>query len=1291
MMNIHPEFDGIINIIPDLLFEVDNNGTILNYHSHSAELLVSKPEDIIGKTFFELLPPHSANICQMAINEALEIGISTGMEYMLSLPQGDFWFGITVSPLNYDLGQIRKYVFLVRDITIQKQNEIELKKINRIHAIINQINNLIIRAKNRLELFEGVCKIACDFGGFRMSWISIINNETNIITPLTYYGYEHGYLEAIQKISVLNKLFGKGPTSLSALKGKPFYSNNIATDSIMEPWREEALKRGYLSAIALPIKERNITIGTLNLYASEIDFFSNSKEIELLESISENMSFLLNKLLDEEDQIQAKELLLESEQKFKLLLNSTAQGIYGVDLNGICTFINTAGLKKLGYSEEEILGKNIHLLIHHSKVDGSKYPPSECKIYDVLNNPNGIHVTDECFWNKNGHSFLIEYWSYPMMINGKTIGSVASFYDITERKQEEELLLRNSQLLEESQSLAKVGGWELDLVLDKLYWTAETYRIHETTPQEFDPTVDAGVGYFLPESKQIITEALAQAINNGIGYDLLLETYTTKGNKINIRTTCAVSIEKGKPVKLTGIFQDITELKRVENEILLTKEKAEESKNKLKVMVTAMPDLVWYKDQHGVYLECNQRFEDFIGFAQDQLIGKTDQDIFETELADLFILNDKAAILSGEPNINEEEITFANDGHSEYLETIKTPVFDSNNQIIGVLGIGRNITVRKESEILLQKKETYLQAILQSTADGILAVNSQHEVIYYNKQFENLWNIPADLINKKDDEILLEFVKKQLIDPDTFISKVHQLYESNDESLDTLFFKDGKIIERYTHSMVFGGILHGRVWSFRNITEKRKAEIEKEKNISTIRKLSHAIEQSPVTTVITDLNGNIVFINAKFTEITGYTESEVLGKNPSILNTGHTSKLKYNDLWQTILGGNSWHGEFKNKKKNGDLYWERAVISPVKDSNGKITNFLAVKEDITIQKIADEAFKKNTKELEDYKFAIDETAIVSITNSEGEITYVNNNFCNISKYSIDELVGQNHRIIKSNYHNSEYFENMWSLITTGKVWIGQICNKAKDGSLYWLHGTIIPFLDDKNKPFQYLSIRFDVTELKKAEVEILQSNEKYNLVAKATNDSIWDLNILSKEIVRSGNGYEILFGYNTTNGDFNLSSYLKLIHPDDLDRVISSKNKAYNNKNEFNWEQDYRFLKANGHYAFVHDKGLIIRDKNGKAIRMIGATQDVTDREKYIKAIEDQNIKLKDIAWLQSHVVRAPLSRMMGIVNLLKEVELNGEEFKEWLGHFVNSSAELDKVIHDISNKRDEYDLKFKK
>ena len=149
------------------------------------------------------------------------------------------------------------------------------------------------------------------------------------------------------------------------------------------------------------------------------------------------------------------------------------------------------------------------------------------------------------------------------------------------------------------------------------------------------------------------------------------------------------------------------------------------------------------------------------------------------------------------------------------------------------------------------------------------------------------------------------------------------------------------------------------VWGIiEDISERKKAEKEKQKTDDWLRTLSVAIEQTPVTTVITDLAGNIVFVNPRFTETTGYTVEEVIGQNPKLLKTGETPGTAYQELWETILAGQNWHGVFHNKKKNGDLYWESAVISPVKDVNGHITHFLAVKEDITERKRMQEELEK---------------------------------------------------------------------------------------------------------------------------------------------------------------------------------------------------------------------------------------------------------------------------------------------------------------------------------------------
>lgn len=145
--------------------------------------------------------------------------------------------------------------------------------------------------------------------------------------------------------------------------------------------------------------------------------------------------------------------------------------------------------------------------------------------------------------------------------------------------------------------------------------------------------------------------------------------------------------------------------------------------------------------------------------------------------------------------------------------------------------------------------------------------------------------------------------------------------------------------------------------SIEDITERRRVQEE-------LHKLSRAVDQSPASIVITDPEGNIEYVNHKFVEITGYTAAEVLGRKPSILKSGLTSARVYRELWQTIGGGRAWHGELRNRKKNGDLYWEWVSISPLLDADGKVTHFLAVKEDTTRRREADETLRRTLEQVE---------------------------------------------------------------------------------------------------------------------------------------------------------------------------------------------------------------------------------------------------------------------------------------------------------------------------------------
>ena len=169
------------------------------------------------------------------------------------------------------------------------------------------------------------------------------------------------------------------------------------------------------------------------------------------------------------------------------------------------------------------------------------------------------------------------------------------------------------------------------------------------------------------------------------------------------------SIEKdnqGKIKRIVGIRKDITDFKQTEEELKI-------SKNRLRALIDALPDLVWLKDPQGVYLQCNQRFEQLYGATESEIVGKTDYDFVDKELADFFTQKDNEAVATGNPGLNEEKLTFA-DGHTEIVETIKTPIYESDGTLIGVLGIGRDITQRKKSEQELIRNEALIRTAVEN-------------------------------------------------------------------------------------------------------------------------------------------------------------------------------------------------------------------------------------------------------------------------------------------------------------------------------------------------------------------------------------------------------------------------------------------------------------------------------------------------------------------------------------------------------------------------------------------------
>lgn len=248
-------------------------------------------------------------------------------------------------------------------------------------------------------------------------------------------------------------------------------------------------------------------------------------------------------------------------------------------------------------------------------------------------------------------------------------------------------------------------------------------------------------------------------------------------------------------------------------------------------------------------------------------------------------------------------------------------------------------------------------------------------------------------------------------------------------------------------------------------------------------------ENSPAGIVISTLNeGRIIDCNPHFVEMMKYSsKEEIIGKTSLALNFYSNPDERKEVVSQIIEKGYLKNYENTMRTKQGELIWVLASINTI--TLNEIPSIVSVIVNISEHKLAFEQLRKSRQEIADYKHALDASSIVAITNQKGIITYVNETFCKISKYSADELIGQDHRILNSGFHSKEFIRGLWTQISRGKPWKGEIKNKAKDGTYYWVDTFIHPFMDNNGKPYKYLSIRKDITLRKYQQEQLLKQDE----------------------------------------------------------------------------------------------------------------------------------------------------------------------------------------------------------
>ncbi|MGO9986215.1 MAG: PAS domain S-box protein [Rhodomicrobium sp.] len=941
--NGEAHFHAIIDATPDAFVAVDLAGTVVAFNRLAEALFGVPASAVLGNPVAgSCLPDSLRQGFAVSLRRACAGGatVDNSLEIEGRHASGQAF----VAEASFFAAKAGKETVLaarIHDITARRQAE---QRLNRILRTMKGGNQALVRATSEEELFQAICNVIVDTGGFRMAWIGQVeHDEEKLVRPLAYAGYEEGYLSAI-KISWGENPHSRGPCGMAVRTGIPQINNDFSSNPVMVPWREQALERGYHSSISLPLRDKAGVFGALTIYASETHAFG-PEEVALLVELAGDVSYGVTALRTRRDRDEmarliderkrAENALRDTKRRFELALANSHLSVFEQDLDLRYTWFWNP---KLGYALDEVIGKTDADLM-----DPACLPELERVKRRVI--ATGQRIRQEVAAGAPGGP--IEYYDLTVEPRrdeaGRIVGIACASADVTAARAIRDALQISDQRLRLAMEMNATVAYTMDRDL-RCTWIRSPVAGNSVEGTLGKTLHDVWAG----ESADRIASYFREVLRTGQRFrgDIRVQSrFKSHPQDFDF----AVEPLRDAAGAIAGIIvaaTDITERKRAEAAL-------RESEAQFRTLADAIPQLAWMANADGWLYWYNRRWYEYTGTTPEQMEGWGWQSVHDPKTLPEVLERWKRSIATGEPFDMVFPLRGANGVYQLFLTRVQ-PLKNAEGRVVRWFGTNTDVDELKRAESALRESEERLRLALDA---GSMAAWD--------------WHIPSNAVLWNDEHYRVMGYKPGEVEPsyEAWARRVLPEDFPATEALLQQCLQEGR--DYHTEFRVLGAngqirwleargrFEHGKegqpVRSYgvmMDITGRKQAEAALRESEERFRGI---YEHAATGISILNLQGQFQSCNPAYSAMVGYTGEELRGIN--FQDLVHPADIEANMLLnRQLLAREIPSFELVNRyvRKDGKPIWVHKHISLLRDAAGAPASLIALVTDITERKLHEE-------------------------------------------------------------------------------------------------------------------------------------------------------------------------------------------------------------------------------------------------------------------------------------------------------------------------------------------------